>query len=704
MTKWEPWNEPNNTGFADGGQYVTQVLAPFYDAVKSVLPRPASTVIGGSSLNVPIGWWQQLIAAGGLNDLDVASVHPYTGNNDSFEEDGIPAQVRQLQAMLGGKPLWFTEVGWWSDGDYNYLNQANIVARAMIWQKVLGIPVWNYFFDEGNWGNDGVSFSLIQASNTDDYVKPAALATMATASEIAHRPYLSMPATGIPQTYEASFGATAGGTDQVAVAAVWSDGLDTTGSVTVTAPGGGSVPVTVDLGVRGCHHRVGHLGRRLQPAHLRPGHLHHLPGGRHPHRRPHRGLRSQPGPVVDRSHRHRLVRQRRRPPSTGLPVGYDQGWARAVGDSDPGLTVTWPARPRSTGSWWTPSRWAARPPESELHRLGRRAVGLDHGGHRGRPVPDPRAATGLRPVAATGSGSPSPRSTSAATTGGASPRGGPPNLAAPAFVTCPPGLRGYRHHRPDRRFRPHPLVPGERVPSRAGTTTTTPDDDHHDDSAGHPPPPPRRAPHDHARRGHHAPTSGRRRLLADHQRGAVYTFGNAPFYGPTWDAPPQRPIVGMAATPDGQGYWLVSSDGGIFSFGDAGFYGSTGALTLNRPIVGMAVDPGRAGLLAGGLRRRHLRLRGRPLLRLDRGADPQPAHRGHGRHPGRAGLLAGGLRRWHLRLRGRRLRRLDRCVDPQPAHRGHGRPPRTGGATGWWPRTGGSSPSGTPASTARPVR
>ena len=34
----------------------------------------------------------------------------------------------------------------------------------MIWQKVLGIPVWNYFFDEGNWGNDGVSFSLIQAS------------------------------------------------------------------------------------------------------------------------------------------------------------------------------------------------------------------------------------------------------------------------------------------------------------------------------------------------------------------------------------------------------------------------------------------------------------------------------------------------------------------------------------------------------------
>ena len=37
-----------------------------------------------------------------------------------------------------------------------------------------------------------------------------------------------------------------------------------------------------------------------------------------------------------------------------------------------------------------------------------------------------------------------------------------------------------------------------------------------------------------------------------------------------------KPIVGMAATPDGKGYWLVASDGGIFTYGDAAFYGSTG--------------------------------------------------------------------------------------------------------------------------------
>jgi hypothetical protein len=43
----------------------------------------------------------------------------------------------------------------------------------------------------------------------------------------------------------------------------------------------------------------------------------------------------------------------------------------------------------------------------------------------------------------------------------------------------------------------------------------------------------------------------------------------------------------MAATPDGQGYWLVASDGGIFTFGDAAFEGSAGAVSLNQGIVGM---------------------------------------------------------------------------------------------------------------------
>ncbi|HEX3842390.1 MAG TPA: S53 family peptidase [Acidimicrobiales bacterium] len=77
--------------------------------------------------------------------------------------------------------------------------------------------------------------------------------------------------------------------------------------------------------------------------------------------------------------------------------------------------------------------------------------------------------------------------------------------------------------------------------------------------------------------------------------GGIFSFGHAGFYGSTGALNLNRPIVGMAATPDGGGYWLVASDGGIFSFGDAGFHGSTGALRLNRPIVGMATTPDGGG-------------------------------------------------------------------------------------------------------------
>ena len=70
--------------------------------------------------------------------------------------------------------------------------------------------------------------------------------------------------------------------------------------------------------------------------------------------------------------------------------------------------------------------------------------------------------------------------------------------------------------------------------------------------------------------------------------GGIFSYGDATFYGSTGAIRLNKPIVGMAATNDGKGYWLVASDGGIFSYGDATFYGSTGSIVLNKPVVGMA--------------------------------------------------------------------------------------------------------------------
>ena len=77
--------------------------------------------------------------------------------------------------------------------------------------------------------------------------------------------------------------------------------------------------------------------------------------------------------------------------------------------------------------------------------------------------------------------------------------------------------------------------------------------------------------------------------------GGIFNYGDAAFFGSAGGIALNKPIVGMAATPDGGGYWLVASDGGVFSYGDAHFFGSTGSIHLNQPIVGMAVTPDGGG-------------------------------------------------------------------------------------------------------------
>ena len=81
--------------------------------------------------------------------------------------------------------------------------------------------------------------------------------------------------------------------------------------------------------------------------------------------------------------------------------------------------------------------------------------------------------------------------------------------------------------------------------------------------------------------------------------GGVFSFGDAAFYGSEGGTHLNAPIVGIASTPDGKGYWLVGSDGGVFSFGDAAFYGSQGGTHLNAPDRGHRRHRRRERLLAG---------------------------------------------------------------------------------------------------------
>ena len=182
--------------------------------------------------------------------------------------------------------------------------------------------------------------------------------------------------------------------------------------------------------------------------------------------------------------------------------------------------------------------------------------------------------------------------------------------------------------------------------------------------------------------------------------GGVFAYGTAQFEQSMAGRHLNAPIVGIEATPDGGGYWLVASDGGVFNFGDADFYGSMGGQHLNAPVVGIAATPDgqgywlvasdggifnfgdaaiprlhggpapqcagrgrrslhqRRGLPIGGIRRRGLHVWGRLVLRLNGRAAPQCTNHRYGLDTRRRGLLAGGFRRRALQLRECRLSRI----------------------------------------------
>ena len=87
-----------------------------------------------------------------------------------------------------------------------------------------------------------------------------------------------------------------------------------------------------------------------------------------------------------------------------------------------------------------------------------------------------------------------------------------------------------------------------------------------------------------------ASPSGRGFFLVS-ENGGVLGCGDATPLGGVANLPVAGSIAGIAATPDGKGYWLVGTDGGVFAFGDAGFFGSMGGKALNAPIAGIAATP-----------------------------------------------------------------------------------------------------------------
>ncbi len=73
--------------------------------------------------------------------------------------------------------------------------------------------------------------------------------------------------------------------------------------------------------------------------------------------------------------------------------------------------------------------------------------------------------------------------------------------------------------------------------------------------------------------------------------GGVLTYGDARYFGGTAGRRLEAPIVAIAPTVDGRGYWLAGADGSVYAFGDAVFYGPGRRPAWPEPVVGLARTP-----------------------------------------------------------------------------------------------------------------
>jgi hypothetical protein len=72
------------------------------------------------------------------------------------------------------------------------------------------------------------------------------------------------------------------------------------------------------------------------------------------------------------------------------------------------------------------------------------------------------------------------------------------------------------------------------------------------------------------------------------QTGNVYSFGDAPHYG---SPGPQGTVTSAVRASDGNGYWVLFSDGAVRGFGDATNFGSL--------VAGIAGDDNPASAIFG---------------------------------------------------------------------------------------------------------
>ncbi len=144
---WEIWNEPNIFFWSGPKELYIEALKQASAAIKQ--EDPDAKVLGCSTAGIDAAFIKKVVDANA--PFDILTIHPYRG---SLDERAFIDELRRTQQLVGGRPVWITEMGWpTSLGDTSERRQAGLVARtylSSLASGAVGSVSWYDFRDDGN--------------------------------------------------------------------------------------------------------------------------------------------------------------------------------------------------------------------------------------------------------------------------------------------------------------------------------------------------------------------------------------------------------------------------------------------------------------------------------------------------------------------------------------------------------------------------
>ncbi|MGI2296863.1 S-layer homology domain-containing protein [Paenibacillus sp. GXUN7292] len=131
-----------------------KMLKKTYETIKAKYPEV--TVVGMATAGTPLDWIEEVFKLGGLEYMDVVSIHPYQSQRPP---DGMVQAVRSTQELMRKynngqeKPIWYTEIGWPTKASIGIPenNQANFVVRTYVQALAEGVEkvFWYDLMNDG---------------------------------------------------------------------------------------------------------------------------------------------------------------------------------------------------------------------------------------------------------------------------------------------------------------------------------------------------------------------------------------------------------------------------------------------------------------------------------------------------------------------------------------------------------------------------